>query len=391
MALYAGIMSGTSLDGIDIAFADIEVVSGDPDRPKFNVSPRGYSYSPYPEDTISGLSALRSGTHLPVRIVSEYHYELGHLYAAALMAAAKENEIPLGEIAAIGLHGQTVWHSPPGFKPDRLKYWNQPTHASTLQIGEAAVLVEKTGRPVVADFRAADIVAGGQGAPLVPFADYILLSDAHETRVVLNIGGIANITYLPAGGSIADTIAFDTGPGMMIVDSVVRYYGAKPDTNGERSARGVVHEGLLHMSMEYEYFQRTPPKSTGAETFGGDYADDWARFKSGRKLDDVIATAVAFSARTIAAAVRDYLPQMPSHIILGGGGAKNKTLVRWLSEQLPEVTFGGHEEFGISSDGKEALAFAILAASHVAGIPANVPSATGAKGRRVLGAMYPGR
>lgn len=390
MPLFAGIMSGTSLDGIDIAFADIEVMSGNIDRPAFDVKPLGYGYTPYSEDTISGLSALRYGAELPVRIVTELHYQLGYLYAEALVAAARENGIPLESIAAIGLHGQTVWHSPPGFKPAYLKYWPPMNFGSTLQIGQPAVVAEKTGRPVIADFRAADVAAGGQGAPLVPFADYILLSHPHESRTVLNIGGIANLTYLPAGGSLADTVAFDTGPGVMLIDGVVRAYGDKIDANGARAALGVVDEGALRLVMhQIDYFKRRPPKSTGAETFGGPFLDFWVGSRRGRKLNDVLATVTALSARSIANAIRDYLPEMPKHIILGGGGAKNQTLIRWLLEQLPDVTVGDHEEFGISSDGKEALAFAILAAAHVAGIPANVPHVTGARGRRILGAMYP--
>ena len=389
MPLYAGIMSGTSLDGIDIAFADIDVVSDDPDRPKFRVQPLGYGYTPYSVDTISSLDALRSGAELPIRIVTEMHYELGSLYAAALITAAHDQNIPLANIAAVGLHGQTVWHSPPGFKPPKLKHWPPYRFGSTLQIGQAAVLVEKTGCAVITDFRSADIAAGGQGAPLVPFADYILLSSADEPRTVLNIGGIANVTHLPAGGTLAETLAFDTGPGMMVVDGVLRAYRSKMDVDGIRAARGTVHEGAIWLAMQHDYFERTPPKSTGAETFGGEYVDSWVQFKSGRTVDDVIATVTAITAKSIANAVRDFLPQMPAQIILGGGGAKNKTLIRWLGEQLPDVTFGTHEDFGISSDGKEALAFALLAAAHVARIPANVPNVTGASSRRILGAMYP--
>jgi len=383
MALYAGIMSGTSLDGIDIAFAEIDVLDPSPAAPRLNVKPMGSSYEAYPGRLRQEIADLRNGLPCPVSAVSRLPYELGGVYASALLASACQNAIDLRGLTAVGMHGQTVWHHPPSAG-------SAPAH--TLQLGNPAALAEMAKVPVVSDFRAADIAAGGEGAPLIPFADYILLSSRSETRAVLNIGGIANVTFLPAGGQLQDTRAFDTGPGNMVIDAVVTALTEGKQTydkDGALAAAGAPNEKALEDLLAHPYFHKAPPKSTGAELFGAAYTKDFLARCKELSRKDTVATAAMLTARSVATGLLRFVPGRPERLILGGGGARNKTLVGYLSALLPDTAISMHDEFGLDGDSKEALAFAILAAAHIHRIPANIPAATGASGPRILGSYTP--
>lgn len=379
MAIYCGVMSGTSLDGIDVAFVEIDV---SPEAPRpFVVRPVAAGFRPYSERLARQLQSMRSGEPTTIDIVSETHSLLGWVYAEAVAAVARENGIDLASVAAVGLHGQTVWHAP---QADPLR----ARRHGTLQIGQPAVVAELLGVNVVSDFRAADMAAGGQGAPLIPFADWVLFSSAGESRAVLNLGGIANITYLARGGGLADVIGFDTGPGNLLIDGFARLLAGKPfDEGGALAAAGTPVEAVVEEFLGHEYFRRPPPKSTGAEMFGVHAVPRLAADLHDRSTADALATATRITAVAIAKAVDTWLPERPRRIIAGGGGVHNRTLMREVESLLPDVLVVPHEAHGISSDSKEAIAFALLACARIHDIPANVPSATGARGTRLLGVL----
>ena len=375
---YIGVMSGTSLDGVDVACAEVDVLDPDPQRPRFAVRLVAAGFSPYAPDVQERLRALREGQPVPIADVCRLHYELGEIYAQAVARVCGDHAITLSDIAAVGLHGQTVWHSPPSSGADV---------PATLQLGQPAVLSERLGVRVISDFRARDIAAGGEGAPLVPFADYALLASPDETRAMLNLGGIANVTYLPAGGSLSAILAFDTGPGSLVIDGVLAALtGAPCDRDGALAAQGMPDAVLLRELLAHPYFTLPPPKSTGAELFSRAYVNDLLQWGAALSPADLAATATQLTVESVARAVRD-LPQTPACLIVGGGGAHNKTLMARLAQSLPGVRLTTHEAFGIPGDVKEALAFALLAAATLNGIPSNVPSATGARGPRLLGAI----
>jgi len=384
MPLYAGLMSGTSLDGIDTAFADITVLDADPARPRFAIALRGTAYAPYPNALRARLGNVRAGHPAPIGEVAALHYELGAVYAAAVLQAAAEASIQTTEIAALGLHGQTVWHAPPS---------SGAPVPSTLQLGQPAVLAEILGCPVVSDFRARDIAAGGEGAPLVPFADYGLLHSPTETRVALNLGGIANVAFLPANGALADTLAFDTGPGNLVLDGLAAALTGQPyDKDGALAASGRPDPALLARLLAHPYFQLPPPKSTGAELFSPAYVADFRRQSAHLSPADALATATQLTVDSIAQALRAFLPLLPDRLIAGGGGTHNRALMDGLGRALPSVAVETHDTFPtqagvIPAGAKESLAFALLAAARMHHIPANVPAATGAHGPRLLGTV----
>ena len=378
MAIFCGVMSGTSMDGVDVAFAEITVVSSDAARPRFDIRLLADHSAPYPDEPRARLTQLRIGAPTSIAEVCALHYLLGDLYADAIAEAAEQAGVALSSIAAIGLHGQTVRHAPPS---------SAPRTAGTLQIGQPAIVAERLGVTVVSDFRARDIAAGGEGAPLIPFADYLLLGSPTETRVVLNIGGIANITYLPAGGSLSDVIAFDTGPGNTLLDGAAqRLLGSAFDQGGQSALAGRVLEHAVAEALAHPYFQKPPPKSTGPELFDQVFLGKVLKTCADSRPEDKLATLAAITIRGIASAIQS-LPTPPARVIVGGGGTQNTALMQGLAIALPGVKVQTHEAMGISSASKEALAFAVLAAARMNGIPANVPSATGARGARLLGVV----
>jgi anhydro-N-acetylmuramic acid kinase len=379
-----GLMSGTSADGIDVALARISG-SGD-DIAAGLAAFDSYAYTAAQRRAILSLFAPDT----PLVDVCRMNFALGRLFAEAVVGFAAARGLKLDEVDLIASHGQTICHLPPGGA-------QMDTDAgSTLQIGEPAVIAEMTGVTVVADFRPRDMAAGGQGAPLVPYADYALFRSPDRTRAVQNIGGIANVTILPAGGTVDDVIAFDTGPGNMIIDALIAIFSHGEmsfDRDGELSALGHVNDDLLRWLMSHEFLRREPPKSTGREEFGARFVSDLlARAQStGVSAEDLLTTATAFTAESIAQAYRNFVPSehVIDEVILGGGGSYNATLRRMLQERLPETQVFLHEDFGIRGDAKEALAFAILGNETMLGRPANLPRVTGARRAAILGKIVP--
>jgi len=345
-------MSGTSLDGIDVAIVDISLP---------RVRTLGFTSTPYPAAVRQALLAV-SNCETHTAAISRLNFQLGELYARAVLKAVKK----FGPVKLIGCHGQTIYHE--GRK-------------NTLQIGEAAVLAERTGVPVVSNFRARDIAAGGQGAPLVPFVDVLLFRHPRETRIALNVGGIANLTVIPPRGNVT---AFDTGPGNMVIDALTREYtGGRRnfDRDGKIAASGKVNRALLDDLLRDPYYRRKPPKSAGREQYGAAFVD---RMKAGGlALPDLIATATVLTAATIAMGIGD----TAGTLIVSGGGVHNPRIMEHLSAFLPRCTVTSSADFGIDPDAKEAIAFAIL--SHETGNrrPGNLPAATGAHRPVILGCV----
>jgi len=374
----AGLMSGTSADGVDAAIIDID-----------NRSQKLIAFGtvPYPQTVRKAIFRLCDSETSSVNDICHYNVVLGQLFAEALIKLCQKKKIALSSIDLIGSHGQTIYHNPSGtcYGKQKIK--------STLQIGEPSVIAERTGITTVADFRPRDMACGGQGAPLVPFADYRLYAHKQFNRAVQNIGGIANVTYLPAGSTPDKIIAFDTGPGNMILDelmSLITRGQKKYDRNGRMAAKGHINQPLLKDMLRHPYFRRKPPKTTGREDFGHAYTHKLYKALSGKLPPaDIITTATAFTAVTIANAYRRFLPAIPDEIILCGGGAQNNTLVKMLKEQLKSVNILSTGDFGIDPDAKEAVSFAILAWATVKGIANNVPAATGAAKPTILGKIVP--
>ena len=370
----AGLMSGTSADGVDVAIIDF---GGD-----LNVL--AFDTFPYPASARKALSQLFSGEKQSPAEICHLNFVIGDCFADAVLKLCSKSGIKLSSIDLIGSHGQTIYHNPAG------RRFGKKLLRSTLQIGEPAVIAHRTGKTVVADFRPADIAAGGQGAPLVPFADFLLFSDRKKNRVIQNIGGIANLTWLKAAGRLEDIIAFDTGPGNMIIDRIAYLISKgkrRYDIDGAIAENGAVNKLLLKKLMQHKFLKRRPPKTTGREEFGYAFSDGifYNSLNAGIKPADILATATAFTARSIIFAYKRFLPRLPDEVILCGGGARNKTLVRMLRNGIKNSEILLTDDFGINADAKEAVSFAILAARTIRGIPNNVPSATGAKKPVVLG------
>jgi anhydro-N-acetylmuramic acid kinase len=398
----AGLMSGTSADGVDAAIVDIR-----------GREVRVLAFETYPYRAALQREILRLCRPESARVDEICHYNvvLGEVFAEAVIKLCRKSAIRVDSLDLIGSHGQTIFHNPKGGR-----YAGRVVR-STLQIGEPSVIAQRTGITTVADFRPRDMAAGGEGAPLVPYADHILFGDERLCRAVQNIGGIANVTFLPARrvcrahllsqkhypkGKVCtahptgDILAFDTGPGNMVIDGVMRLItkgGRRYDRGGAMAAKGTVHEKLLAAMLRHPFLRRRPPKSTGREQFGQQYCEwlyDTGR-KEGLMPEDVAATATAFTAASIASAYRKFLPRMPEEMILCGGGTRNATLVRMLQQRLAGVRIRTTDEFGIDVDAKEAVSFAILAYATIQGVPNNVPRATGASEPVVLGKIVPGR
>jgi anhydro-N-acetylmuramic acid kinase len=361
----AGIMSGTSLDGIDVAIVD---VAGK------RVVTAGHATFPYPAAVRQRILAV-SNAQCSTGQISRLNFELAGLYAAAVEKTCAKTGVPVRSVELVGCHGQTVYHEGSGLRKN------------TLQLGEAAVIAERLGIPVVSNFRPRDMAAGGQGAPLVPFVDFLLFGGAKVDRVALNIGGIANITILPKGRRAEDVLAFDTGPGNMVVDQLVeRRSGGKRryDRGGAIASRGHVNRELLDLLLRDRYFQAKPPKSAGREQYGSEFVDRLVA--GGDSLEDLIATATAFTAASIAAGIHRFAP-VTREVIAAGGGVHNRQLMGQLSAFLPEARVTTTAEFGIDPDAKEAVAFAVLAYRTWRKEPGNLPSATGARRTVVLGSV----
>lgn len=373
-----GLMSGTSADGVDAAVVEIE---GAP--PTLKVKLLSFTFVPFAPHQRDSIFALFDPATGDVASICRMNFAIGEWFAAAALRAIADAGLTPNDIAIIGSHGQTVYHAV------------EAEPRSTLQIGEAAVIAARTGITTVADMRVADVAVGGEGAPLVSYVDWLLFRHPTHARAVQNIGGIANVTYLPPGDDRSEVIAFDTGPGNMLIDDAVRRATdgqSSFDRDGRLAAQGHVDDELLARLMEHPYLSRRPPKTTGREQFGAFFgAKVWQEARErGLRPEDIVATLTAFTAASIADAYRRFLPRMPEEVILGGGGANNPTLVAMLRQRLRPARVISHRDLGMTDDAKEAVAFAVLAYEAVHGRPGNLPSCTGAKARVVLGKIVPG-
>jgi anhydro-N-acetylmuramic acid kinase len=319
--------------------------------------------------------------------LARLNFLLGELYASALIETSRRARIRLNSIGLCGMHGQTIFHE------GRAVEYLGHRIASTLQIGEAAVVAERTGIRVISNFRERDVAAGGHGAPLVPLVDYLLFRDPrgthHGVRIALNIGGIANITVIPAGAERENIIAFDTGPGNMIIDALVAHHTENRqhfDRDGRLARAGEVHARMLDSMLRDPYFDLAPPKSCGREQYGREFVS--GLIATGIPLPDLIATATEFAAQSIARAISTHAGRA-REVIASGGGVHNRQIMRRLRELLPDFAIVTSDAHGIDPDAKEAIAFAILAYEHVHGRPGNLPSATGARHAVLLGKSSP--
>ena len=371
-------MSGPSADGIDAVLAELSGTGRDT-----HASVKAHFHQRFPpalRDQIHRVS--QRGT---VAEICELNFVLGRQFGHAALAVLREAALKPSQILAIGSHGQTIHHLPNAMVP------------STLQIGEAAVIAGMTGITTVADFRVRDMAAGGQGAPLVTLADWMLFTHPRRPRIIQNIGGIGNLTFLPPAARREDVIAFDTGPGNMLMDGLISLLTRGRilyDRGGAMAGKGAVSRALLANLMRHPFIRRRPPKTTGREEFGEEFAREILHKARRMRLtcEDILATATEFTAATIADAYRRFIfPKLRPvqrrrlQVILGGGGAKNPILRTALQRQVGIGEILTHEDFGFDNSAKEALAFAILARETLAGRPGNVPSATGARRPTILG------
>jgi anhydro-N-acetylmuramic acid kinase len=377
-------MSGTSADGIDAALVEIADAEGEPaPRPRL----LAFRTEPYPSEVREALFALFRQEAGAVARLCFLNFVIGELFAEAALAVAREGGVPIGDVTFIASHGQTVWH-----QPEPLALAHRATRA-TLQIGEPCVIAERTGVTVVADFRPRDVAAGGEGAPLAPYMDALLLRSPDKTRAVQNLGGIGNVTYLPAGEGTDSVIAFDTGPGNMAIDAAAARVtgGAQAqDTGGLLARAGRVDAALLAELLADPFLQQPPPRTTGRERYGEPFVDTlWQR---GCQGPDLVATLTAFTAASIADSYdRFLLPRGPiDEVILGGGGVHNPALLEELRRRLAPARIRTHADFGIPDDAKEAIAFTLLGYATLLGRPSNLPAATGASRPVLLGKIVPG-
>ena len=377
--LVVGLMSGTSLDGIDAAVVRL---AGTGRELRFDVL--GFETLPLPGALRAAIRAAAEDAASPSAL-ARLHVRLAHAFADAADAALATAGLTSADLDLAGSHGQTVQHLP---QPAALAGREV---AVTLQIGDAATLAHRLGCPVAYDFRAADVARGGQGAPLVPYFDWAAYSSPTESRLLLNLGGIANVSVLPAGAALADVTAFDTGPANMVVDQLAaRFFGVGYDADGALAAAGTAHHDLLALLLEDPYFAQPPPKSTGRERFGEAFVDRLV--EQGQALGctphDLIATATALTARSIADAVRRSDPDgHPARLIASGGGIHNPALMQMLADAFPHTRLETTAAHGLDPDAKEAVCFAVLAHELLNGQPTNLPSVTGASGPALLGSL----
>ena len=377
--IVAGVMSGTAADGIDVALAQ---VSGRGFRMKFELL--AHEHFPYTPVVRRTVMAMMNAEAARVADLARLNFLLGERYGESVLETERRHQV---KVELVGCHGQTLFHQgePAIFLGRKM--------AATWQTGEGAIVAARTGAPTVSDFRPADMAAGGKGAPLIPFLDYLVYRNPRMGRIVQNIGGIANLTAIPAKATDSQVIAFDTGPGNMVIDAVTeRMAGCPIDRDGKLAASGKVLEPALEDLLRLPYFRKEPPKTTGREQFGREFLAHFLWLCKNARAEDCIATATALTARTIAGAIhRHVLPRGQFHeIILSGGGAKNPTLMRMLKAELQDLCLRHSEEFGLPAAAKEAVGFALLAYQTWHRLPSNVPSATGAERPAILGKIsYP--
>lgn len=374
-----GLMSGTSVDGVDAALVDIAGSGWSSD-----LAFQHFLSFPYPNGLKEHILECSTAGQGSIDALCRLNVLLGEIFAEAALALVREAGLEPSQVDVIGSHGQTVHHL-----PEPLDHFGYPVRA-TLQLGEPAVIARRTGVVTVADFRPADMAAGGQGAPLVPYFDYVAFRSSEQSRALLNIGGIANFTVLKQNATLDDVVAFDTGPGNMLIDALMHKLFKKPfDKNGAVAGRGQVSGELLDLAMKHPFIDKKPPKSTGREAFGEAFCEQF--MENGNRLglnpEDLVATATAFTAEAIR---RNYERFVQSwcpitELIVSGGGAHNPSLMRALRERFHGASLATIDDYGIPADAKEAVCFALLANETIAGNANNVPSATGAQQPAILG------
>ncbi|MGN4818740.1 anhydro-N-acetylmuramic acid kinase AnmK [Bacillus cereus group sp. MYBK139-2] len=377
----AGVMSGTSLDGIDVALVRIEGSGVDS-----KVELIHFTTVPFRNDIKNEIQQVLSIENSNVQLICSLNFKLGLCFAKAVKEVCKEANFPLRQLDLISSHGQTIYHQP---KPEGNMI------SSTLQIGEPAVIAYETNTTVISNFRTMDMAAGGQGAPLVPYSEVILYRDPSKNRLLQNIGGISNVTVIPSQKSDQNVIAFDTGPGNMVMDEVCqRLFQLPYDQNGNIAKQGVVVEEILTYCMNHSFLKMHPPKSTGREQFGEEFVIELLKRFEKHSKENILTTVTMFTASSIVHHYKEFiLPYYEiDEVILGGGGSYNSTLVEMIRYGLKDekCTIFIQEDIGYSSEAKEAIAFAILANETHHRNPSNVPSATGAKKSVILGNVtYP--
>lgn len=379
--LVVGMMSGTSVDGIDAALTEIESHS---DTAKVKLL--AYESYAFPPALRTKIFRLFDPATARVDRICNLDFLLGELFAAAINRLLEQHNVRAEDVDIIGTAGQTIWHDPHPVREETGVDWvGYPLETrSTLAIGQSAVIAERTNILTVGDLRVRDVAAGGQGAPLIAYADWVLLRHPSLGRCVQNIGGIGNVTYLPPNAQLSDVIAFDTGPGNMIIDALTEVAtGGKMrfDKDGKLAAKGTVREDILAAWLEDPYFAKHPPKTTGRERFGVQFTRRALTESHGVPLEDLIATATALTAQSIARSYRDFIAERGpiDEAVVGGGGSLNPVILSMLRDLLPGVRILTHENLGIHSHAKEAIGIAIIANDAVMGLDTNVAGATGAR------------
>jgi anhydro-N-acetylmuramic acid kinase len=381
--IVAGVMSGTSADGINVALVRMGKYPG-----RFELI--GHTEFSYSKNVRAAILGAMSASHASVADLARLNFLLGELYADSVLATQKKFR---AQVELIGCHGQTLYH-----QGGRKNFLGRSI-AATWQTGEGAIIAARTGVPVVSDLRPADIAAGGKGAPLVPFLDYLFFRDRRIGRIVQNIGGIANLTAIPAGAVVDNVIAFDTGPGNMVIDAVTeKLFGKSFDRGGKIAASGKVIDAVIRRVLRHGFFRQSPPRTAGREEFGREFVRRFLQICKGHPRQDVVATATALTAHSIADAISRYVMNPGSikrafrEMVISGGGTQNTALVSMLKDVLGplELRLRLSDEFGLPSTAKEAVAFAVLAYETWHRRASNIPSATGSKRPAVLGKIsYP--
>ena len=382
--IVAGVMSGTSVDGINVALIRISPVAKPAGKnqgfPRFTLL--AHAEFPYPKEVRRAVLAAMNSSRASVADLSRLNFLLGELYAQAVIATQKRHHV---KARLVGCHGQTLYH-----QGERESFLGRKI-AVTWQAGEGSVIAQRVGVPVVSDFRPADMAAGGKGAPLVPFLDYLLYCHPAMGRVVQNIGGIANLTAIPAAAAPEQVLAFDTGPGNMVIDAVMdQLYGKTYDRDGAIAATGSVLEHVLSDLLRQSFFLRKPPKTAGREEFGREFVGDFLRRCRRSRKPDIVATATALTAKSVANAISKFVAKRHAaykELVVSGGGAKNPTLLKMLEKETGKlgIQLRLSDEFGLPTEAKEAVAFAVLAFQTWHRQPSNIPSATGARRPAILG------
>lgn len=371
MSLAVGLMSGTSLDGVDAALVDIKGT-----QQNLHVELHDFITVPYSSNQLRQIKDVIEERELTIQKVSALNFSLGEKYSEVVQMICQKNMLDSGKLSFVASHGQTVFHQP---------FPSETFQPSTLQLGDPSIMANRLKTTIVSNFREADMAVKGQGAPIVPYSEFLLYRSTSKNRILQNIGGIGNLTLIPANAELKELIAFDTGPGNMIIDGLMKhFYHKKFDRYGARAAKGRVNDQLVKEWMDLPYFKLPYPKTTGRELFGNVFLKDILK-NSEIKPDDLIASATFFTAKSIAFHVMQ-LVNDETELIIGGGGAYNKTLVSMLKNLLPNfIKIFVQEDIGISSEAKEAIAVAILGQHTLAHLPSNVPSATGASNKVILG------